>query len=264
LKKESIFYLDPAPNNTKTILLIHGLGADSSSWQLQFNVLIENGYRPIAVDVPGFGKSKYPFRRWTIRKAAYLIVEKIIDQIPGKICLIGLSLGGVVAQQIMRIRPEKIEKAILVSTFSHLRPGVGNNLPYLRRRIIQVFSGNIVKQAKLVADRIFPDKDQKEVHDYLLNQIKHANPRIYRQAMIALATFNSRFWMKKVSFPCLVVTGMSDTTVTVANQKRLVNLLQYGQWIKVNGGGHAVNVDHSNEFNEIMIHYLNTVPTINN
>jgi 3-oxoadipate enol-lactonase len=256
LKKEQIYLLDPAPQNSKIILLIHGLGADSSSWQLQFADLIENGFRPIAIDIPGFGRSKYPYRRWTIRKTAYLITNQIIDQYPGKITLLGLSLGGVVEQQIIKLRPEKIEKAIFVSTFARLRLKKSNNLHYLNQRFVQVLSGNFSLQAKSVADRIFPLAEQKELHDYLYDQIIHANPRIYRQAMIALAAFNSRLWMRKILFPCLVITGTKDSTVTIENQKELVNILKNVKWVEIEGGGHAVNVDHNKEFNKILINYL--------
>jgi 3-oxoadipate enol-lactonase len=259
LNKEPIFILDPAPYNTKVIVLIHGLGADSFSWQFQFTDLIANGYRPIALDIPGFGKSKYQFRHWTIRKAANMIVNQVIDQFPGKVSLLGLSLGGVIEQQIIKIRPGKVEKAIFVSTFAHLSPNKNNNLPYLRRRVVQIFSGKINLQAKLVADRLFPEKYQKDLHDYLYEQIKHSNPKIYRQAMLALATFNSVSWMKKTTFPCLVVTGQNDTTVTVENQKRLVNLIKNVQWVEIEGGGHAVNVDQSQKFNEELIKFLEKV-----
>ena len=38
------------------VLFLHGLGADSGSWFMQFEPLILEGMRPIAIDIPGFGK----------------------------------------------------------------------------------------------------------------------------------------------------------------------------------------------------------------
>lgn len=180
----------------------------------------------------------------------------MIDPLPGKVSLFGLSLGGVIAQQILKECPDKIEKSILTSTFSRLHPDIHSNFPYLSRRLLQVFTGNINSQAKNVADRIFPLDSQKVWHDYLFQQVLNADPKIYRQAMISLARFNSRRWMKETTIPCLVVTGTKDTTVTLENQKRLADLIPAGVWQVIEGGGIAVNIDHVDEFNQIMADFL--------
>ena len=257
LQKDQIFYLDPYSKNENVIALIHGLGSDSSSWQLQMDVLASQGFRPIAIDIPGFGNSRFSFRHWSIRRAALMISQQIIDPLEKPVIFIGLSLGGVIAQKILEYRPQKIKKIVLVSTFSRLHPKVKKNLPYLGRRVVQVFSGNIRKQAKTVADRIFPLPDQLIWHDYLLSQVKHANPKIYRQAMIGLSAFNSKRWIKNTGIPCLVVTGSDDSTVTIQDQNRLAKIIPGAKHITIVGGGHAVNVDHYQEFNQKLIQFLN-------
>jgi len=256
LPADRVFYLDPCPENEKVIVLLHGLGSDSSSWQLQMNVLISEGYRPIAVDLPGFGRSPFPYRHWNIRKATLLIVQQVIDKFPQPVTVMGLSLGGVVAQKVIQFRPESVDKLVLASTFARLRPRLRKNLPYLGRRILQVFSGNIRKQAAMVADHIFPLKEQKVWHDYLYVQVKNANPRIYRQAMVALAAFSSSRWMRHCHIPCLVVTGTKDTTVTIYDQNRLAKLIPEARHIFIQGGGHGVNVDHADEFNRELVQFL--------
>ena len=65
-----IHYLDPHPGGHPAVLLLHGLGATGESWQLQFPVLIESGYRPIAADARGFGKSTYPGGKMTVEDMA--------------------------------------------------------------------------------------------------------------------------------------------------------------------------------------------------
>ncbi|MBE3067962.1 MAG: alpha/beta fold hydrolase, partial [Chloroflexi bacterium] len=54
-----LHYLDPNPAGHPAVLLLHGLGADASSWTLQLPALTGAGFRPIATDIPGFGQSPY-------------------------------------------------------------------------------------------------------------------------------------------------------------------------------------------------------------
>ena len=253
---EALYYLDPAPGNRKMILLIHGLGSDSTSWQLQIPRLIQIGYRPIAVDVPGFGKSKYPYKRWTITSSTKWIIRELVDQLPGEFNLLGLSMGGVIAQRLIKERPERIGKVILVSTFSHLHPNIKSNFPYLSQRLIKVISHDINAQARIVADRVFPYPEQIRWHDYLQEQLLKADPVIYRQAMLSLAAFNSRKWLTSINNPCLAISGDKDSTVTIENQERLVKLLPNCEWKIIHNGNHAVNVDHEIEFNKLMVKFL--------
>jgi pimeloyl-ACP methyl ester carboxylesterase len=254
--KQHIFYLDPYPQNKHVILLIHGLGSDSTSWQLQFPTLRELGYRPIVIDLPGFGKSPYPLKVWRIRRVTNWIVQEIVDQFAEPIDVMGLSLGGIVAQKLAQTRAKKVNRLILVSTFSRLHPRLRKNLPYLRSRIIQIYSGRLKEQAKNVADHIFPEKDQKLWHDYLYDQICHANIRVYRQAMLELASFSSFRFLKTLKIPVLIITGTSDNTVSLADQDLLAKRIPGSVHVFIQGGGHAVNVDHAVEFNQVISKFL--------
>jgi 3-oxoadipate enol-lactonase len=256
---DDLFLIDPYPKNQKLVLLLHGLGSDSSSWIYQIEPLASLGFRPIAVDVPGFGRSKFTQGRWTTRKAAWIIVTRLMDKLEGPVDIIGLSMGGVIAQQLVKFRPEKIRKLVLISTFAKLRPSVKKNLPYLSKRFKQVLLGDIRSQAVTVADRIFPAGSLPEFHDYLIEQIRHANPRIYRHAMISLAAFNSAGWMRKWDGPTLVVTGSLDSTVTIENQRRLAGMLKNVRYEVIEGGGHAITIDRTEQVNQLMIDFLKTV-----
>lgn len=252
----ALFIFDPYPGNSRPVILIHGLGSDFTSWQFQIKPLAEAGFRPIAIDVPGFGRSGYQFNRWNVRNAALTVIHELVDALEEPVILVGLSLGGTIAQTIYLFRPEKISKMVLASTFSKLRPSPGQNLPYLTRRMAQMARGNIQQQAKSVADRIFPEEEQRPLHDYLFEQIKQANPKIYRQSMLSLGLFNSTRWMKHCSIPVQVISGSEDSTVTLKNQIRMVKTIPLCEHIIICGGGHAVSVDHTEQFNQSLLEFL--------
>lgn len=252
----SLFFVDSFPTNENPVILLHGLGSDHTSWVFQVDELATNGFRPIAVDVPGFGKSGYSYSRWTTRRAAMIIATQLLDGLGQPVDLISLSMGGTIAQQLIRMRPYLIKKTILASTFASLLPTSRNNLPYLTRRFRQVLAGNIAGQAETVADSIFPAYTEKEFHDYLIMQIRNSNPKIYRQAMISLAAFNSAGWMRNWTKPVLVVAGSEDSTVTLRNQMRLAAILRNKQLEVIQGAGHALSIDHKEIFNKMILNFL--------
>src|SRR3990172_8580936 len=95
----TLHYLDPNPAGRKAVLLLHGLGADAASWTLQLPVLTAAGFRPIAPDTPGFGQSPYDGGGWSIRRVAAGMAGLLKELKTGPAHVVGLSMGGTIAQQ---------------------------------------------------------------------------------------------------------------------------------------------------------------------
>ncbi len=90
-----LHYLDPNPSGHPVVLLLHGLGADSSSWTLQIPALTGAGFRPIAPDTPGFGHSPYDGAGWSIPRVAAGLAELLEEIHTGPVHVVGLSMGGI-------------------------------------------------------------------------------------------------------------------------------------------------------------------------
>ena len=130
--------LDPNPDGHPAVLLLHGLGANASSWKLQLPALTAAGFRPIAPDVPGFGASSYDGRGWTIHRMAAEMAGLIQELGCGPIHVVGLSMGGIIAQQFALDTPVLTRRLILVSTFAVLLPDSLNGWLYFLQRFFLV------------------------------------------------------------------------------------------------------------------------------
>lgn len=254
----SLHYLDSNPAGNPVVLLLHGLGADANSWILQIPALSTAGFRPIAVDIPGFGQSPFDGNSWSIRRVAADMADLLEELQSGPAHIVGLSLGGTVAQQFAMDSPLLTRKLVLVSTFAVLRPDNLSGWYYFIQRFILVYTHGLPAQAKVVAQRIFPDPRDEQVRKILVETISRADPRVYRKAMASLGLFNSVNRLIEIKAPTLVVTGAEDTTVNPARQRLLVDGIPNARQVIVPNAGHAVPVDQRERFNKELLEFLGT------
>lgn len=252
----SLYFHDPNPSGHPGVLLLHGLGADGTSWTLQFPALGEAGFRPIAPDVPGFGQSPYDGRGWSIRRVAAQVADLLEELGTGPVHVVGLSMGGVIAQQFSLNFPDLTLKLVLASTFSALRPESLSGWLYFLRRFLLVNTLGLPTQAKVAAQHVFPGLGYAPLREMLVTSISHADPRAYRKAMVSLGLFDSRMQLGKFKMPTLVITGADDTTVTPARQKLLAAGIPGAQHVIIAAAGHAVSVDQAEKFNRSLLDFL--------
>jgi len=251
--------LDPNPHGQPAVLLLHGLGAPGASWTLQLPALTRAGFRPIAPDAPGFGDSPYDGRGWTLPRVAQQMAALLDELATGPVHVVGLSMGGVIAQQLAHDFPRSVRSLTLVSTFAVLRPDSLSGWIYFLRRAVGVLRAGPLGQAQLVAERVFPGEENEHLRQILLETIAHADRRAYRAAMLALARFDSRRWLHTLTMPVLVVTGAKDTTVSPARQALLAQKIAGARQVIVEGAGHAVSVDQPDAFNAILLDFLRSL-----
>jgi pimeloyl-ACP methyl ester carboxylesterase len=251
-----LHYLDPNPAGHPAVLLLHGMGADANSWILQLPALTGAGFRPIAVDTPGFGQSPYDGGGWSIHRMAADMASLLEELQTGPVHVVGLSMGGAIAQQLALDYQYLTLKLVLVSTFAVLRPDRLSGWLYFIQRFILVNTLGLPAQAKVVSQRVFPGPRDKQLREMLVETISRADPRAYRKAMASLGLFNSVNRLAEIKVPTLVVTGADDTTVTPARQRLLVEGIPAARQVIVTGAGHAVPVDQAERFNREMLAFL--------
>jgi pimeloyl-ACP methyl ester carboxylesterase len=126
--KESLFFFDSLPSDslraTATIVLIHGLGDEADSWRHIIPLLNSSGFRVLAPDLPGFGRSVAQ-RKISLKNHAAAIIkllEVIAQQDSGAtgsssgnhVFLAGNSMGAVIAEMVALKKPKLVHGLILI------------------------------------------------------------------------------------------------------------------------------------------------------
>ena len=130
----------PQSDTTNTplgVVFIHGVGGSALAWQRQVESFSADGYAPLALNLPGYGGrpavEHIDFEQFSDDVEAQIAAAGLVRPV-----LVGHSLGGMIAQTMLRRNPDGYRAAVLVGT----SPSFGKP------------DGDF--QTKFVADRLAP------------------------------------------------------------------------------------------------------------
>ncbi|NER47833.1 MAG: alpha/beta fold hydrolase [Symploca sp. SIO1A3] len=104
-----------SPDNP-IVLCIHGILEQGLAWQEVALPLATQGYRVVAPDLFGHGRSSHLELATSYNSLTFLAqIERVIQKLPDQpLLLVGHSMGAMLAAAIAKVRPEKIKKLMLV------------------------------------------------------------------------------------------------------------------------------------------------------
>jgi pimeloyl-ACP methyl ester carboxylesterase len=156
-------YLDVAPigrPNGSTALLLHGRNFNSGYWQATIDGLARDGYRVIATDQIGFGKSAKPEGPYSFDQMARNTADLLNHLQIVQVDLVAHSMGGMLAARFTRTYPGMVRRMVLESPigledYRFTVPPVANDV-LIRQELAQTADGYF-KQLKIGYSLDLPD-----------------------------------------------------------------------------------------------------------
>lgn len=244
------------------LLLIEGLGYASWSWFRQIEVLSDS-YSVVSFDNRGVGKSDKPDIPYSIELMAddvALLLESLNIK---KAHILGVSMGGYIAQTLAINYPHKVKSLVLGCTSF----GGPQSIPLTEealRSMLKVEGLNaeeVIRQGLKVAIspefvRAYPDVVDQLVAWRLVNP----TPRYAWERQFAAArAFNVESQLNKINVPTLVITGSEDIVVPPQNSSMLAERIFGAQLVIIPGGGHLFFIEKAEEFNGTVLEFLKEI-----
>ncbi|MEP6846168.1 MAG: alpha/beta hydrolase, partial [Panacibacter sp.] len=199
----------------KPVILIHGWPLSGDMWEYQVNDLVHNGYRVIAYDRRGFGKSSQPWDGYDYDTLTDDL-KALIDQLNLEdITLVGFSMGGgEVVRYFSRYYGKGVSKVVLISSVTPYMLQTDSNPDGVPQ---EMFDG---MANKMQEDRIgFLDEFGKTFFgvsmlnkplstallEYYRMLCAVASPRATQECAKSFATTDFREDMFKINVPTLVI-----------------------------------------------------------
>jgi pimeloyl-ACP methyl ester carboxylesterase len=239
------------------LLLINGLWGQIRMWDDLLPHLA--GFRTIAFDPPGIGDTEMPSRPYTISRLARFCASVLEVAEVSQADVLGVSLGGAIAQQLAHARPDRVRRLVLVSTspgalsvpgrpealLRFLRPTAYASKRTMERHVGTMFGGRMRTHPQLVRRWHFQPP-------------RHL--RAYAFRLAGTAGWTSLPWLRLLPPPTLVVHGTDDPIVPLVNARLLARLIPDARLHTVRGGGHLLLLDSATEVAPVITAFLRAEP----
>ena len=238
------------------VLCLHGIGGDVTSFAHQMEAL--PGHRVIAWNMPGYGGSA-PLERVTFaalsdRLAAFI---KTLGSAP--VHLVGQSIGGMIALEHARRRPDQVASLSLVAT----TPRFGGRDEsfkdaFLKARLAPLDAGQTMgEMARDTASALVgPNCSVAEI-----KAIEAAMARVpestWRAILTCLVTFDRAEDLALLDLPTLVVAGSADRNAPTRTMEKMAAAIPGAVFHAIAGAGHMVQQEMPQIFNGILNDFLN-------
>jgi 3-oxoadipate enol-lactonase len=242
------------------LIMLHGLGSCADDWVYQLPEL-GRCFRCLPLDLRGHGLSDKPVGRYTMAQFAADVIGLMQALGLGPAHVMGLSLGGMVAQQVALARPDLARSLVLINTMPGPWPPTRAMLRSAARRLAALRSPahDMTDTATLIARTLFPEPDQRLLYNYTVERMAANDPRAYRQSLQAI----TRFWpgrsLRRITCPTLILAGELDAVVPMVYKERLQRALPNARLVRIPNSRHASNLDQPEVVNHAILDFLCTV-----
>jgi len=263
-----LYYKDWGPKDGPVVTFSHGWPLSSDSWESQMLFLASQGYRVVAHDRRGHGRSSQPWEGNDMDHYADDLAA-VIEALDLKdVTLVGFSTGGgEVARYIGRHGTGRVKKAVLVSAVPPMMLKTADNPGGVP---LEVFDGirkaSLEDRAQLYLDlasgpfygfnRPGAKVSQGLIDNWRAQGMQAGHKNTY-DSIAAFSATDFRGDLKRFDVPTLVIHGDDDQIVPLESSgKASAALIKDAQLIVYPGAPHGLTDTHKERFNQDLLNFL--------
>ncbi len=260
-------HVDDTGGPGRPVVLIHGWPLSAQSWSEQVPALADAGYRVIAYDRRGFGRSDKPRGGYDYNTFAQDLAAVLDTLDLREVTLVGFSMGGgEVARYIKNHGQDRLRSVVFAAAVPpYLAQTADNPDGPLTQEAADEMENGLAADEESFYDgfttQFFSvDGDLKVTEEQRQQAIaltRQADRHAALKSMEAFATTDFRTDLAAVTVPALVIHGDGDGTVPFEGSgKRTHEQLAESELVLIEDAPHGLNVSHAAQFNEALLAFL--------
>lgn len=245
-----------------TVLMLHGIGGGHQAFAPQVETLAQAGYRAVAWNMPGYGRSA-PIEPYTFKGLAQSALDLIDALQCDNVTLVGHSMGGMVAQELIARRPDRVSRLVLCGTSAAFGKRTDGQLAqgwaeqFLVQRTAPLDAGKTMEEMAqlLVPQMVGPGALPEGLR---LAEFCMANvpPSTYRRALQALVTFDRQRELADIRVPTLLVAGELDRVASPSVMRQMAAAIPRAAYTEMAATGHLMNLEAPDAFDALLLDFL--------
>ena len=255
------------------VLCLHGIGGGIESFRPQLEAATGltsdssdsgsastalKGVQVLAWNMPGYGASDTGDWPPTFMSLSASLGDFIETLNLGPICLIGHSIGGMLALEHALRRPEQVTSLVLIGT----TPSFGGRddtfkETFLNARLAPLDAGmNMAEMARQAAPQLVGPTTSKETIESIERPMAEVSERTWRGILECLVTFNRRDDLERVTQPCCLIAGGYDANASARTMERMAERLPNSDFHLIKRTGHMIHQEAPMEVNSIISNFV--------
>lgn len=258
----------------RPVILIHGWPLSSDSWDPIANALADNGYRAIAYDRRGFGRSDQPSAGYDYDTFADDL-GAVIEQCAGgeEVSLVGFSMGGgEVVRYISRNGGRGVRQAALIASIVPFVLKTEDNPRGVPQGVFDGITEGLLADRAAFLETFFKQffgvgLISQPVSAQLLHNAwivaMQAGLRPTLAAAQAFSTTDFRRELGNLTMPTLVIHGTADATVPIdPTAREVAKAVPHAQLIEYDGEPHGLFATQTDRLTQDLLDFLYGTTTV--
>ena len=236
------------------LVMVTGLGSSQSAFRFHVPTFAKH-FRVITFDNRGGGRSDKPAGPYSIRQMADDCIG-LLDQLGiKKAHVLGVSMGGTIAQEVAINYPERVSRLVLACTYAG-HDALNGRTPQWDAAIKAFVQDRKTPSVGLVFNR-WPFR----VLGHLMlrsgyGRMGDAARTGFAAQAEAAAGHDTLARLGSIKAPTLVIAGTGDKAIRPTSSDTLARLIPNAKLVKVKGGSHTFPVENRREFNREVLGFL--------
>jgi len=241
------------------LLLIMGLGANAANWHAQIPILSRE-FQLIAFDNRGAGRSEKPADAYSIHQMAD-DTAALMDQLGIQSAhVFGMSMGGMVAQELVLHYPARVRSLILGGTMAggptSIRPEPSTIQAFVTLATMPPLQAIETGLSLLYSDAYIAANKTEMVERAIEFAHLMAPPHALQKQVMAVLGFSAHSRLHQVQVPTLLLHGTADKIVPFANSAILLDRIPGARLVEYHGVGHGLLVECAADINREVLAFL--------
>lgn len=237
------------------VTMVHALACDLSIWDAQVAALAPH-FTVLRFDARGHGGSSVPSGPYTLEQMAGDVIGLLDALQIERTHLVGLSIGGMIAQHVALRAPQRLGSLVLCSTTSGYPPQAQM---VLQERIRAVSAQGVEPQVEPTLARWFTDAYRHSHPDVMarIGALIRATPVAgYLGCCHAIARLDTAARLQQIDIPTLVLVGDQDGGTPPPMAQAIHEAIAGSRMEVIANASHLANIEQADTFNRHLLDFL--------